>query len=114
MSQEVLQLAALLGAQDAFGTSRDVLARTALLELSPSSIRKACQVVGEAVARGEQAQQRAPAPQRLSGSLDGFMTLFEDGWHEMQAGAWWTVDAHGHAQDIQYSVDTIMPNTLPT
>ena len=35
MSQEVINVAALLGAQDAFGTSSDVLARTTLLELSP-------------------------------------------------------------------------------
>jgi hypothetical protein len=119
MSQEVINVAALLGAQDAFGTSRDVLARTTLLELSPNSIRKACQRVGETVANLEQgqharnqnldhrlAQKRAPAPKRLSGSMDGFMTLFEDSWHEMKAGAWWTVDEHGSAQDIQYYVDT--------
>ena len=31
MSREVIKVAALLGAQDAFGTSRDVLARTTLL-----------------------------------------------------------------------------------
>jgi hypothetical protein len=120
MSQEVIQVAALLGVQDAFGTSSDVLARTTLLELSPNSIRKACQVVGEKVAAREQeqqacnqnldhrlAQKRAPAPQRLYGSMDGFMTLFEDGWHEMKAGAWWTVDERGSAQDIQYYVDEV-------
>ena len=120
MSREVINVAALLGAQDAFGTSRDVLARTTLLELSPNSIRKACQLVGEAVAQREQeqhlrnqdldhllAQKRTPAPKRLYGSMDGFMTLFEDGWHEVKAGAWWTVDEHAHAQDIQYYVDTV-------
>jgi hypothetical protein len=120
MSQEVIPVAALLGAQDAFGTSSDVLARTTLLELSPNSIRKACQVVGERVAAQEQeqqagtqdldhplAQKRAPAPKRLYGSMDGFMTLFEDGWHEMKAGAWWTVDERGSAQDIQYYVDEV-------
>ncbi len=120
MSQEVINVAALLGAQDAFGTSRDVLARTTLLELSPNRIRKACQWVGETVARREQvqhtrnqsldhrlAQKRAPAPKRLYGSMDGFMTLFDDGWHEMKAGAWWTVDEHTHAQDIHYYVDSV-------
>jgi hypothetical protein len=120
MSQEVINVAALLGAQDAFGTSSDVLARTTLLELSPNSIRKACQRVGETVATLEQeqharnqvldhrlAQKRAPAPKRLYGSMDGFMTLFEDGWHEMKAGAWWTVDEHTHAHNIQYYVDTV-------
>jgi hypothetical protein len=35
------------------------------------------------------------------------MTLFEEGWHEMKAGAWWTVNEHGQAQDIQYYVDTV-------
>lgn len=120
MSQEVIQVAALLGVQDAFGTSSDVLARTTLLDLSPNSIRKACQMVGERVAAREQeqqacnqnldhpwAQKRAPAPKRLYGSMDGFMTLFEDGWHEMKAGAWWTVDERGSAQDIQYYVDEV-------
>jgi hypothetical protein len=120
MSQEVMQVAALLGVQDAFGTSSDVLARTTLLELSPNSIRKACQVVGERVTAREQeqqacnqnldhrlAQKRAPAPHRLYGSMDGFMTWFEDGWHEMKAGAWWTVDERGSAQDIQYYVDEV-------
>jgi len=120
MSQEVVKIAALLGAQDAFGTSRDVLARTTLLELSPNSIRKACQLVGQTVARQEHAQhvlnhdldhrlaqKRAPAPKRLYGSMDGFMTLFEDGWHEMKAGAWWTVDEDNRARDIRYYVDTV-------
>jgi hypothetical protein len=120
MSQEVVNVAALLGAQDAFGTSRDVLARTTLLELSPNSIRKACQLVGECVAHQEQvqhdqnqdldhrlAQKRAPAPKRLYGSMDGFMTLFEDGWHEMKAGTWWLVDDDHQAHNIQYYVDTV-------
>lgn len=120
MSREVIKTAALLGAQDAFGTSSDVLKRTTLLELSPNSIRKACQRVGETVARQERTQQalnhdldhrlaqkRASAPKRLYGSMDGFMTLFDDGWHEMKAGAWWTVDDHQQAQDIQYYVDTV-------
>ena len=120
MSQEVIKVAALLGAQDAFGTSSEILARTTLLELSPNSIRKACQEVGERVANREQEQQdrnenldhrlvqkRAPAPRRLYGSMDGFMSLFDDGWHEMKAGAWWTVDEQAHAQNIQYDVDTV-------
>lgn len=120
MSQEVINVAALLGAQDAFGTSRDILARTTLLELSANSIRKACRIVGERVAREEQAQQaraqdldhhlaqkRATAPKRLYGSMDGFMALFDDGWHEMKAGAWWTTDDNNQAQDIQYYVDTV-------
>lgn len=120
MSREVIQVAALVGAHDAFGASREVLRRITLLELSANSIRKACQLVGETVARQEQAQQtlnhdlehhraqkRAPAPKRLYGSMDGFMALFDDGWHEMKAGAWWTVDEHGHAQDIQYYVDML-------
>ncbi|MGB7339312.1 MAG: hypothetical protein WBC91_10510 [Phototrophicaceae bacterium] len=49
MSEEVMQLAALFEIDDAFGTSRDLLKRSALLELSPNSIRKAMQVLGEAV-----------------------------------------------------------------
>ncbi len=92
MSAEVVQLAALLGIEDAFGSSRDLLARTTLLELSPNSIRKATQQVGETVVAHEQAlhershsfeaqreQQRSPdQPQRLYGSMDGFMVLLDD------------------------------------
>ena len=120
MSEEVVKVAALLGIQDAFGTGRDVLRRLAGLELSANSIRKATQIVGERVAQREEAQavlgeemehqlaqKRAPAPKRLYGSMDGFMALFEDDWHEMKAGAWWTVDERGRAQDIQYYVDTV-------
>ena len=38
--------------------------------------------------------------------MDGFMVLFEDGWHEMKGGAWWTLDEQGEAQTIGYYVDT--------
>lgn len=119
MSEEVIQIAALVGIHDAFGTSRDLLTRTTLLELSPQSIRKACQRVGEQVIAHEQrleadsqdlGRQREHArqmgPPTLCGSMDGFMVLFEDGWHEMKGGAWWTVDEQGKAQAIQYYVDT--------
>jgi hypothetical protein len=119
MSQEVIQIAALLGINEAFGTSSDVLARTTLLELSPNSIRKACQVVGEQVIAHEatlradsqnlerqREHQRQGGPTRLYGSMDGFMVLFEDGWHEVKGGAWWTVDAQGQAQEVRYYVDT--------
>lgn len=119
MSDEVIQLAALLGIHDAFGTSSDVLARTTLLQLSPHSIRKACQVMGERVIAHEatlradsqdlerqREHARQSAPQRVCGSMDGFMVLFEDGWHEVKGGAWWTLDEQGEAQDISYYVDT--------
>lgn len=118
MSDEVIQVAALLGIHDAFGTSSDVLARTTLLELSPHSIRKACQVMGERVIVHEEILQadsqdqrqrehaRQAAPRRVCGSMDGFMVLFEDGWHEMKGGAWWSQDERGDAQAISYYVDT--------
>jgi hypothetical protein len=111
MSKEVIKIAALAGIQEAFGTSRDLLARTTLLELSPNSIRKACQIVGEQVMADEQAlhtdsqdleRQREhaclTAPKQLCGSLDGFMVLFEDGWHEVKGGTWWTQDQHGQLE----------------
>lgn len=119
MSAEVIKIAALVGIQEAFGTSRDLLARTTFLELSPNSIRKACQIVGEQVMADEQAlhadsqdlerqreHARQTAPKRLCGSLDGFMVLFEDGWHEVKGGTWWTQDERGQAQNIHYYVDT--------
>ena len=46
MSTEVVQLAALFGIEDAFGTCHDFLKRATLLELSPNSMRKASQMVG--------------------------------------------------------------------
>jgi hypothetical protein len=119
MSQEVVQVAALLGINASFETSRDVLARTLGLDLSANSIRKACQVMGERViAQEEQGyidsqnldrqreHRREGGPTRLYGSMDGFMVLFEDDWHEMKSGAWWTIDGQGQAHVAQYYVET--------
>src|SRR6185369_1333226 len=39
MSAEVVKVAALLGVEDAYGSSREALRQTTLLELSPNSIR---------------------------------------------------------------------------
>lgn len=123
MSAEVVQLAALFGIEDAFGTSQDLLKRSASLELSPNSIRKATQMVGEKVISYEQAlheqshdlakqkhRQVSPdSPQRLYGSIDGFKVLFDDGWHEMKAGVWWTTQTSRQgevkAEVLQYYVD---------
>ena len=125
MSTEVVQLAALFGIEDAFGTCHDFLKRATLLELSPNSMRKASQMVGEGVVSHEKAlhersqsleaqreQQRSDhKPQRLYGSLDGFMVLLDDGWHEMKAGTWWTtkITTQGEikAQDIRYYTDLL-------
>ena len=125
MSREVIKVAALCGIQDAFEAGSDVLARTSLLELSPNSLRKACQVVGERVMSDEsQAQVRSQdlaaqlehrrvpnKPTRLYGSMDGFYVLLEDGYHEMKAGAWWTTrtrrDGTMEANQIQYYVDLL-------
>lgn len=115
MSDEVIQVAAVLGIQEGFGTSSDLLARTTLLELSPNSIRKACQLVGERVIAQEESMrdqsqdldgQRQAAPKLLCGSMDGFMVGFEDGWHEMKGGVWWSLDDQGKIQHISYYVDT--------
>lgn len=123
MSDEVVQLAALFGIKDAFATGHDLLKRSALLELSPNSIRKATQVVAEKVIAHEQdlleqshdlaiqkyRQQSEDNPQRLYGSMDGFKVLFDDGWHDMKAGVWWTakVDKQGEikADNLQYYTD---------
>lgn len=123
MSDEVVQLAALFGIDDAFGTGHDLLKRSALLELSPNSIRKASHIVGEKVIAHEaelinqsyeleaqkHRQQSEDSPQRLYGSMDGFNVLFEDGWHEMKAGVWWTpkIDKQGKvkADNLRYYTD---------
>jgi hypothetical protein len=125
MSSEVVQLAALFGIEDAFGMGHDLLQRATLLDLSPNSIRKASQRMGQRVAahednlhersqslEGQRDQQRnAVKPQRLYGSLDGFMVLLADGWHEMKAGTWWTntlsKQGENKAQNIHYYTDLL-------
>jgi Uncharacterised protein family (UPF0236) len=120
MSQEVVKVAALLGIEEAYGSSRETLRQTTLLELSPNSIRQACHQIGEQVeAREAQAladsqrlsaqlaQRRQIVPaQRVYASMDGFLVNFEDGWHEMKAGAFWTTDEQGRAKAIEYYTDT--------
>ena len=120
MSGEVKTLAALFGVQGAFATSSATLARLLPLELSPNSIRAACQQAGEAVIDHEAdlleaaqdlhrqtATQRQPvAPKQVYMSLDGFQAPFEDGWHELKAGVFWSLDSAGQAQQQQYFVDT--------
>jgi len=125
MSAEVVQLAALFGIEDAFGTGRDLLQRATLLDLSPNSIRKASQQVGQRVVAHEadlyersqsletqrEQQRDTVKPQRLYGSLDGFMVLLEDGWHEMKAGTWWTSttsrQGETKAENIHYYTDLL-------
>jgi len=126
MSEEVVKVAALLGVEDAYGTSREALLSTTLLELSPNSIRKACQQIGQQVeAREAQAlassqdlaqqlaqRREAVVAQRVYGSMDGYLVRFEDGWHEMKAGAFWTTHPKGHAQAIEYYTDTASAETF--
>jgi hypothetical protein len=125
MSEEVIRQAALLGIEDAFETSSQKLAELTLLELSPNSIRKASLVMGERAHQQEQAQlarsqaldsqleqrRMSAKPNRLYGSMDGFMVCLEDGWHEMKAGAWWTTstrkDGTLKAQHMAYYVDLL-------
>jgi hypothetical protein len=109
MSAEVVKVAARLGVEDAYGSSQATVRETALLELSPNRIRAACLTIGEPVealavsqALGAQLAQR----QRVYGSLDGFLVRFDQGWHEMKAGAFWTTDGDGRAQAIEYYTDT--------
>lgn len=126
MSAEVVKVAALLGVEDAYGSSREALLETTLLELSANSIRKACHQIGEQVeAReaqalessqdlGQQLAQRREcmAPRRVYGSMDGYLIRFEDAWHEMKAGAFWTTNAKGQAQSIEYYTDTATAETF--
>lgn len=123
MSAAVVQLSALVGVHASFASSRDILLRTAHIELSPNSIRKACQQVGEAVMQQEgewcessqdgeaqrQHQRHVAKPRQLYGSLDGFMAHIEGNWHEMKAGSWWTTHRLGDgsltADRITYYTD---------
>lgn len=49
MSEEVVKVAALLGIEGAYGSSREALLQTTLLELSLNSIRHAYHQIGEQV-----------------------------------------------------------------
>lgn len=118
MSQEVRQMAALVAVHASFGKSSDLLYRLTRIELSPNSIRKATQQIGQQIVQREaalvevsqdleaqQAHKRVQQkPQQLYGSLDGFMSHIDDEWHEMKAGAWWITNGQ-HAEQIQYYTD---------
>lgn len=56
MSEEVQQVAGLLGANTSFARSSDLLQRVAQVRLSPNSIRKATQQMGERVRQQEAVQ----------------------------------------------------------
>jgi len=60
MSAEVVKVAALLGVEDAYGSSREILRQMTLLDLSSNSIRQACHQIGEQVEAPEaQARQQS-------------------------------------------------------
>jgi hypothetical protein len=123
MSDEVVKLAALQGVQNSFATSRDLLMRTALLDLSANSIRKACHRVGRQITTMEEMAQQdsqdldqqrehqrsADKPARIYGSMDGFKVHLDGDWHEMKAGCWWTTrflpNGELEAENITYYVD---------
>jgi len=49
MREEVVKVAALLGIEDAYGSSREALRQTTRLDLSANTIRHACHPIGEQV-----------------------------------------------------------------
>ena len=59
MSAELKTMAALFGVQEAYATSSMTLARLLPVELSPNSIRAACQAVGETIIAEEAALLKA-------------------------------------------------------
>ncbi len=106
----MVKVAALLGVEDAYGSSRDALLQTTLLELSPNTIRPACHPIGEQVEAREAtvlALSRQTCRRRASmAQWTAYLINFDDGWHEMKAGAFWTTDADGRAQALEYYTDT--------
>ena len=106
MSAELKTMAALFGVQEAYATSSATLGRLLPVELSPNSIRAACQDVGEVIVAQEAllleasqdlqrqtATQRGQVPrERVYLSVDGFQAPFADGWHELKAGVLWEAD----------------------
>lgn len=121
MSAQLRDVATLLGVTDAFGSSATMLTALTGVTLSPNSLRSACHQRGAAEIEAEAAlvarsqdldaqgeQRRNPAkPERLYGSLDGFQGRFDDGWHEVKAGVWWTVDAKERTHPLRYYADTL-------
>jgi hypothetical protein len=120
MSEAVVKVAALLGVEDTYGSSRDALLQMTRLDSSPNSIRAACHPIGQQIQAREasalaqsqevstqlaQRRQTVP-PQRVYGSMDGYLIRFEDGWHEMKAGAFWTTHDAGRRQAIEYDTAT--------
>ena len=126
MSAELKTIAALFGVQEAYATSSTTLARWLPVELSPNSIRAACQEVGEMIMAEEAsllkasqdlkqqtATQRGQIPRtRLYLSMDGFLALFKDGWHELKAGVLWEADDDKRARNQCYFVDTATIDAL--
>ena len=118
MSAEGVKVAALLGVEDAYGSSRETLRQTTGLDLSPNTVRAACHQIEEQVEAREatafaQSQHvRAQLAQRRQGVPPprgygyGYLIRFENGGHEMKAGAFWTTNAEGRAQAIEYYPDT--------
>lgn len=96
----MLKVAALLGVEDASGSSRQTRLQTTLLDLRATSIRQACHHSREQVeARQAEAwlqsqaldahrvHRRASVPQdRVSGSMQGFWVRFEDAWAGNESG----------------------------
>jgi hypothetical protein len=119
MSEMVLQVAGRVGSGGAFERGSELLAELVGLELSPNSVRKACQVLGERVIAREEAtyiesqdlerqreHRRMEAPERMYLAMDGFMAPFRDGWHEVKCLVWWEEDAEGRVMRRHYVADT--------
>ena len=126
MSEQVVKVATVFGVTDAFASGAELLATVTGLDLSPNSLRAACQEVGQQVLAHEAAlaarsqdlaaqrvqRRTGPRPKRLYGSLDGFQGPFTDGWHEVKMGTWWTVDERQHVAWVRYYADTCPAETL--
>lgn len=114
MSAELESLLAMTGAQVPFAKGADLFERLTLVHVSPQSMDKATEVMGQEVAAREQewqvashdvarieAQQQKPRTgKRLYGTLDAVKYHSrehrdddDNGWRELKVGVWFTTEA---------------------
>ncbi len=114
LSAELESLVGMTGAQVSFDKGSDLFQRLTLVGISPQSMDKATQALGDEVMAVEKewtaqsqdpaaldAQEReGPGPQRLYGALDATKVHThekrsedDNGWRELKVGAWFETEA---------------------
>ncbi len=122
LSAELESLSALTGVQLPFGQGSDFFERLTLVGISPQSMDKATQVIGQEMEQVEtewkatsqdpkalqQLDREAPPIERLYGALDATKVhtsehrdSTDEGWRDLKIGAWFETDARPPEQPDQ-------------